>query len=64
LTGEFWSWLFVAPPFLIMGGLTALACFDLDFGNGIFHYAFYVLVTILLCWVAGMGWVWQQPPLM
>jgi len=59
LTGESWSWLFVAPPFLVMGALTALACFDLDFSNGIFHYAFYVLVIILLRWVAGMGWVWQ-----
>jgi hypothetical protein len=59
LTGEIWSWLFVAPPFLVMGALTALACFDLDFSNGIFHYAFYVLVIILLRWVAGMGWVWQ-----
>jgi hypothetical protein len=61
-TGEVWSWLFVAPPFLVMGALTALACFDLDFGNGIFHFAFYVLVTILLRWVAGMDWVWQQQP--
>lgn len=60
LTGEIWSWLFVAPPFLVMGALTALACFDLDFSNGIIHYAFYVLVIILLRWIAGMGWVWQS----
>jgi hypothetical protein len=61
LTGEIWNWLFVAPPFLIMGALAALACFDLDFGNGILHYTFYVLIIILLRWVAGMGWVWQPP---
>jgi hypothetical protein len=62
LTGEIWSWLFVVPPFLILGGLTALACFDLDFGSGCLHYAFYVLVIILLRWVAGMDWIWQLPP--
>jgi hypothetical protein len=60
LTGEVWNWLFVAPPFVIIGALTALACLDLDFGSACFHYAFYLLVTIVLRWTAGMGWLWQS----
>jgi hypothetical protein len=57
--GELWNWFVVAPPFLIMGSLVALATLDLDFGSGFLHYAFYVLVTIVLQWLAGMGWVWS-----
>ena len=61
LTGDLWNWIYVAPPFLIVGSLCAFACFDLEFGNGFFHYAFFVLLTMLLRWVAGMGWLWQPP---
>lgn len=57
LTGELWEWLFVLPPFLVAGALVALACLDLDFGSGFFHYAFYVLVTVLLGWIAGIHWL-------
>ena len=59
VTGELWQWLFVAPPFLVAGGLVALACLDLDFGSGFFHYCFYLFVTVLLRWLAGLGWVWE-----
>ncbi len=59
LTGELWNWVFLAPPFLIVGALAALASLDLDFGNGVLLYAFYLFVTIFLRWVGGMGWVWQ-----
>jgi len=62
LTGEIWNWVFVAPPFLLTGALAALACFDLDLTSGFFHYAFYVLLTLVLRWAAGMGWLWQPPP--
>jgi hypothetical protein len=58
ITGELWIWLFVLPPFLGVGALIALGCLDLDFGSGFFHYSFYLLVTVLLRWVAGMGWPW------
>jgi hypothetical protein len=58
-TGELWNWAFLAPPFLVAGGLVSLAALDLDLGSGFFHYAFYVMVTILLRWVAGMGWLWS-----
>ncbi|HBO42982.1 MAG TPA: hypothetical protein DD670_03415 [Planctomycetaceae bacterium] len=59
ITEELYTWLLVAPPFVISGGLIALACYDLDFGNGCFHFAFYLLVTILLRVTAGMGWIWN-----
>lgn len=59
LSTELWIWLFVAPPFFVTGGLVALACLDLEFGNGLFHYAFYLLVTMVLRWAAGMGWPWE-----
>jgi len=59
MQGEVWQWLFVAPPILITGALVALGCLDLEFGDGLLHYAFYVVVTILLRAVAGMGWIWE-----
>ena len=59
LTGEIWSWIVIAPPFIITGGLCALACFDLDFGSGCFHYCFYLVLTMALRWAAGMPWVWN-----
>jgi hypothetical protein len=58
-TGEIWTWVFIAPPFLVAGALTALAALDLDFGSGFFLYSFYLLMTILLRWIGGMGWIWQ-----
>jgi len=59
-TSQPWNWLLVAPPLVITGALAALASLDLDFGSGSLHYAFYVLVTALLRWVAGMGWLWEN----
>lgn len=59
LTGELWTWFFVAPPFLVLGALVAFATLDLDFSNAFLHYAFYLLATILLRWLAGMGWIWN-----
>lgn len=58
ITDEMWSWLFVTPPFLLIGGLTALACLDFDFGTGVIHYSFYVLLTMLIGYLAGLPPVW------
>jgi len=55
LSGELWNWFFVAPPFFVIGALAALACLDLDFGSGFMHYAFYVLLSLLLGWAAGLS---------
>ncbi|NQU21109.1 MAG: hypothetical protein HQ567_07485 [Candidatus Nealsonbacteria bacterium] len=59
LTGDLLEWLFVAPPLLAVGALAALASFDLDFSNAFFHYAFYLLVVLILRWIAGMDWIWE-----
>lgn len=59
VTGELWNWMFVLPPLVVVGGLAAMATFDLDFGDAIFHYGFYLLVTLVLRWVAGMTWIWD-----
>ena len=55
---ELWEWFFIAPPLLAVGGVVSLASLDLDYGNGFFHYVFYVLITAALGWIAGMGWPW------
>jgi hypothetical protein len=64
LTGEIWNWLLVGTPFVILGAIAALACFDFDFGTAFLHFGFYLLVTILLRWLAGLGWIWEIPKLL
>jgi hypothetical protein len=59
ITGELWTWLFVGVPLLAAGGGIALTTLDLDFTNGVFHYAFYLLATVLLHRAAGMKWIWD-----
>ncbi len=56
---ELWQWFFIVPPLLGVGGLISLVSLDLDYGNGFFHYVFYVLITVVLGWIAGMGWPWD-----
>lgn len=53
-----WSWFFIAPAMFGIGAGAAFACFDLDFGNGFFHYAFYVLMTIAVGWLAHLEMPW------
>jgi len=60
LVGEMWQWLFVAPIFACAGAAAAWASFDLDFGNGLFHYSFYVLITLLLRSLIGLPPVWTS----
>jgi hypothetical protein len=59
ITGDLWVWIYVGPPFLMAGGLFSLATLDLDFGDAVFHYGFYLLATVILRWAAGMNWVWD-----
>ena len=56
---QVWVWFIVFIPILILGALASLATLDLDFGNGFFLYVFYLVVTMLLGWAAGIGWPWQ-----
>ena len=59
ITGELWRWLYVAPPFVVLGALAGMSAFDFEFGDGIFHYSFYLVATLLLRWAAGMKWIWD-----
>jgi predicted Zn finger-like uncharacterized protein len=46
-------YLFLVPPFVLVGALAAFASYDLDYGIGVIHYGLYVLVTLALCWIVG-----------
>jgi hypothetical protein len=47
------SLVFIVPLMAVAGGFAAFATFDLEFGTGVMHYGLYLLVTVLLCFVAG-----------
>jgi predicted Zn finger-like uncharacterized protein len=59
---EVWSMVIVAPIYLFLGASTAYLCYDLDMGNGFFHYCFYLVVTILLRMTMGLHPVYEAPP--
>ncbi len=47
--------LFVVIPLMVVGGAgAAVVAFDLEFFNGLFHYGFYLLVTVLLRVIVGI----------
>ena len=52
-------WAMLVPPFLIVGAMAGKFSFDLETANGFFHYAFYVALTMVLGWIAGLPWPWQ-----
>jgi hypothetical protein len=58
VTSTAWNWIFVGPPFFVIGAGAAFATLDLDFGSGFFHYCFYLLVTMALGAVAGLDMPW------
>lgn len=51
---EMFHFALIGPAFLAVGGSASLATLDLDFGNGAIHYAFYLLVTVLFCFLIGV----------
>lgn len=57
-TDEIWGWVIAIAPFVVAGGLIALGALDLEFGNAMLLYSFYLLVTVLLARTAGLPWVW------
>jgi hypothetical protein len=56
---EIYSWFLITAPFVVLGNLAAWLSLDLEPGNSFFHYLFYLIVTSVLGWVAGLGWVWE-----
>jgi len=53
-TAEMWQWFYLGPLFMAAGGLAAFATLDLDWGNALVHFSFYVLLTSALRAVAGL----------
>ena len=51
---EMFHFLFIGPAFLGAGGFAGLATLDLEIGNGAIHYAFYLLVTVVFCFIIGV----------
>ncbi|HJT31105.1 MAG TPA: hypothetical protein VJ783_03485, partial [Pirellulales bacterium] len=58
-TSAAWSWIYIAPPFFLIGAGVAFATFDLEIENAFFHYCFYVLVTLALGFTAGLPMPWN-----
>lgn len=54
-----WYWLFIPVPFLLIGTATAWGAFDFSPENAFFHYTLFLLLTLILRWVAGMPPVWS-----
>lgn len=61
-TGAAWSWIYLGPPFFLIGAGIAFATLDLEVENAFFHYCFYVLVTLALGYTAGLHMPWQPVP--
>lgn len=60
VTNYIWLWLPI--PFVLIGALTGFASFDLSFENGALHYAFYLLIAIVLRALVGLPALWNLGP--
>ncbi len=58
--GEIWSWMIIAPVLFGGGSVAAAALYDVEPSVGFTHCAFYFVFTVLLRWIAGLGWVWEM----
>lgn len=54
-----WQWMFIVPPLVAFGGVAGFACYDLDFGTGLLHYGGYLVVTVVMRYIANMPELWQ-----
>ncbi len=52
---QMWHMLFILPPLILAGGVAALATLDLEYMNACMHYGMYLVVTILLRLIVGLG---------
>jgi hypothetical protein len=50
---ELWTLLYIVPPMILVGGFTAYAAYDVEFGTGMAHYGLYLAITVLLSYIAG-----------
>ncbi len=51
---EVFHFLVIGPALLLAGGTVSLATLDLDLGNAAIHFAFYLLVTMVFCFILGV----------
>ena len=51
---EVFHLVFIAPVVLAIGGLVSMACFELEYTNGVMHCGIYVLITVMLRALMGM----------
>jgi hypothetical protein len=58
---ELFHLLLIVPPLVLVGGLAAFASLDLDFGTGVLHYGFYLLVTVVLCLIMDVDLLGTSP---
>jgi hypothetical protein len=54
-----WTWGILATPFLLAGTAAAWIGLEIEPGNAFMHYAFYLIVTIIFRWCAGLDWIWN-----
>jgi hypothetical protein len=59
---EPWIWLFVVPPFFLVGAGVAWGALDLDFGSGVFHFALFAIASLILYLLLGGPYFWTVPP--
>ncbi len=57
-----YSWLYLAPPFFIVGAVAAYFCFELDPTSSGVHYSFFVFITLMLGMTAGLTMPWSDAP--
>lgn len=59
LLSEGYLWLFFAPALILPAAVAAYFCFDLDYTGSAIHASFFLLVTLLLGWTAGLQMPWS-----
>jgi hypothetical protein len=48
------TWIFTGPPIIAAGGGVAFLSLDMEYGNGVLHYSFYLGATVLLRLIMGL----------
>jgi hypothetical protein len=62
VTASGYAWLWLAPPFFIVGFVAAFYCFEFDVTSAAFHYIGFVTLTLLLGMTAGLTMPWSDAP--
>ena len=58
---ELFHLLLIVPPIVVAGAFTAVYTLDLEFTDAMVHYAFYLLVTVVLCFMIGINLLGTPP---